>query len=76
MTMVIAPEVSPIRLRQFIGGLVGIVIAVGQLILFQDNGAKGRAPTNYESLLAGSLGPVLGGLLTQYTTWRWVFWIK
>lgn len=26
--------------------------------------------------VAGFMGPVVGGVVTKYTTWRWVFWIK
>ena len=26
--------------------------------------------------VAGVLGPVLGGVITNFTTWRWIFWIK
>lgn len=53
ITMIILLESTPPKTRQFLGSIVGIVIAVG-----------------------GVLGPVLGGVLTHFASWRWVFWIK
>jgi len=53
LTMVIFPEISPPKIKPFIGSLVGFVVAI-----------------------AGVCGPVFGGIVTHYTTWRWVFWIK
>ena len=51
--MIILTEACPRHLLQFMGALIGLVIAT-----------------------AGVLGPVLGGVLTEYASWRWVFWIK
>ncbi|CEJ81181.1 hypothetical protein VHEMI01325 [[Torrubiella] hemipterigena] len=53
LSMIILPEVCPNHLKQYMGSVIGLVIAV-----------------------SGALGPVLGGILTHYTTWRWVFWIN
>ncbi|KAI1205879.1 major facilitator superfamily transporter [Annulohypoxylon truncatum] len=53
ITMIILPEISPRKVEKFMGGIIGIVIA-----------------------MAGVLGPILGGILTEYTSWRWIFWIN
>ncbi|WPH02506.1 Hypothetical protein R9X50_00537100 [Acrodontium crateriforme] len=53
LTMVIFPEITPLRLRPSIGAVVGLIIAV-----------------------AGVLGPVVGGLITHYSTWPWIFFIN
>ncbi|KAF7905103.1 uncharacterized protein EAF01_005624 [Botrytis porri] len=26
--------------------------------------------------MSGVLGPVIGGIVTRYTSWRWIFWMK
>ncbi|KAH8732044.1 putative MFS transporter [Phaeosphaeriaceae sp. PMI808] len=58
------------------GGLVQIVYATISDIFSM------RARTFYLGLLqmmwatAGGLGPVLGGILVEYTSWRWIFWIN
>lgn len=53
LSMIILPELCPPHLTQFIGSMVGVVVAG-----------------------AGVLGPVLGGILTHYASWRWVFAIN
>ncbi|TPX15063.1 uncharacterized protein E0L32_004893 [Thyridium curvatum] len=53
ITMIVWAELAPDHLKQYIAGLIGVVIAV-----------------------AGVMGPVLGGILTHYASWRWVFWIN
>ncbi|KAL2787780.1 major facilitator superfamily domain-containing protein [Aspergillus keveii] len=53
LSMIILPELCPEHLRQYIGSIIGLVLAG-----------------------SGALGPVLGGILTHYATWRWVFWIN
>ncbi|KAL6881505.1 MFS general substrate transporter [Trichoderma novae-zelandiae] len=51
LSMIILTQQCPPQLRQYIGSIIGVVIAS-----------------------AGILGPVLGGIFTEYTSWRWIFW--
>ncbi|KAB5540429.1 hypothetical protein GE09DRAFT_1004881, partial [Coniochaeta sp. 2T2.1] len=53
IAIIVFPEVTPEKKKNWIAGIFGVVIAV-----------------------AGVLGPVIGGLLTHYASWRWIFWIN
>jgi EmrB/QacA subfamily drug resistance transporter len=66
------------RVLQGIGG--GMIMPVGQAILARAAGPQrmGRVMSivGVPMLLGPVLGPVIGGLLVEYTTWRWIFFVN
>ncbi|HAJ27535.1 MAG TPA: hypothetical protein DCG53_09885 [Syntrophus sp. (in: bacteria)] len=66
--------------RFFQGVAEGIMMPVGLLILYETfpPEERGLAMGVYgiSASFAPALGPTLGGLLTEYLNWRWVFFIN
>ena len=66
--------------RFFQGIAEGIMMPVGLLILYETfpPAERGMAMGVYgiSASFAPALGPTLGGLLTEYLNWRWVFFIN
>lgn len=66
------------RALQGIGGAGLYSLAL--ILLIEVSSAKSVALTSScvgaTIATAGVLGPILGGLLTDYVSWRWIFWIK
>lgn len=66
------------RALQGVGGAL-MIPATGAILVraFPDE-ERGKAIGMYVGIASLSLaaGPVLGGLLTQYLSWRWVFWLN
>lgn len=66
------------RVLQGLGG--GMLLPAGQAIIAQASGPQrlGRAMTilGVPMLLGPVFGPVLGGLLVEYSTWHWIFLVN
>lgn len=66
------------RFLQGVGG--GMLVPVGQAMLFRafppHERAKASAVLSVPITVAPALGPVLGGALVQFASWRWIFFIN
>ena len=70
-------EVCFFRFIQGVGG--AFMLPIGRLIvvtLFKDSIVKVMAKVTSISLLAPILGPVIGGYITTYLSWHWIFFIN
>lgn len=67
-----------LRALQGVGG--GGCVALGSVLLMESEPPEkyADAVTRYgvAVVLALVLGPILGGAISEYTTWRWIFLIK
>ena len=73
-----ATELVVFRVLQGIGG--GMILPVGQLMMAEAAGPKrmGRVMSivAVPAMLAPILGPTIGGLILDNTTWRWIFYVN
>ena len=73
-----ATELIAFRVIQGVGG--GMILPIGQLMMAEAAGPKrmGRVMSviAVPAMLAPILGPMLGGLILDNTTWRWIFYVN
>ncbi len=71
-------ELILFRVLQGLGG--GMILPIGQLIMADAAGPKrmGRVMSivAVPAMLAPILGPTIGGLIVQNTSWRWIFYVN
>lgn len=73
-----APSLIAFRVLQGVGG--GMLVPVGTATLFRAFPPHERASASavfaIPTVLAPTLGPILGGALVEYASWRWIFLIN
>ncbi|MBO0767501.1 MAG: DHA2 family efflux MFS transporter permease subunit [Solirubrobacterales bacterium] len=71
-------ELILFRVLQGVGG--GMIMPLAQIIMADAAGPKrmGKvmALVAIPMMLAPTLGPLIGGVLIQYTSWRWIFFVN
>src|SRR5215470_1426987 len=76
-----SPNVIFLIIARAVQGIGGALLVPGSLAIISasfDKERRGRAIGTWSGFTAitSALGPVLGGWLVQYATWRWVFFIN
>src|SRR5437763_10652706 len=76
-----APNVTVLIAARAIQGVGGALLVPGSLAIISasfDNEQRGKAIGTWSGFTAitSAIGPVLGGWLVQYASWRWVFFIN
>ena len=77
----LAPNVTVLIIARAIQGIGGALLVPGSLAIISatfDSTQRGRAIGTWSGFTAitSVIGPVLGGWLVQYASWRWVFFLN
>ncbi len=77
----LAPTVNFLIVARAFQGIGGALLVPGSLAIISasfDSEHRGRAIGTWSGFTAitSAVGPVLGGFLVQYASWRWVFFIN
>jgi EmrB/QacA subfamily drug resistance transporter len=77
----LSPNATLLIIARAIQGIGGALLVPGSLAIISasfDSKQRGRAIGTWSGFTAitSAIGPVLGGWLVEYATWRWVFFIN